>query len=86
MLADCCEGATRAAGFGVELYPEPKRLGKQLQYADKRGFRVALIAGDEEFARGECQVKDLTTGGSTTVACDEQATAVVAEIRILLAD
>ncbi len=58
----------RSAGLGVEFYPEPKKLGKQLQYADKRGHRVALVIGDEEFAAGQCQVKDLASGGSTTVS------------------
>ena len=37
--------ALRAAGIGVEVFPEPKKLGQQLKYADRRGFRVALIAG-----------------------------------------
>ena len=37
------------------------KLGKQLQYADRKGFRVAVIAGEREFAAGECQVKDLAT-------------------------
>jgi histidyl-tRNA synthetase len=76
----------RAAGIGVEVYPEPKKLGKQLQYADRRGFRVALIAGNDEFASGQCQVKHLATGGSTTVPCDEHATAVIAEIAKLIAE
>ncbi len=57
----------RRAGFGVELYPEAKQLGKQLKYADRRGFRVALIAGSEEWQAGKCQVKDLRDGGSVTV-------------------
>lgn len=57
----------RRAGFGVELYPEAKALGKQLKYADRRGFRVALIAGSEEWQAGKCQVKDLRDGGSVTV-------------------
>ena len=35
----------RSAGIGVEVFPEPKKLGQQLAYADRRGFRVALIAG-----------------------------------------
>ena len=35
----------RAAGIGVEVFPDPKKLGQQLKYADRRGFRVALIAG-----------------------------------------
>ena len=33
----------RSAGIGVEVYPEAKKLGKQLQYADRRGFRVAIV-------------------------------------------
>src|SRR5262249_6571331 len=33
----------RAAGIGVEVYPDPKKVGQQLQYAEKRGFDVALI-------------------------------------------
>jgi histidyl-tRNA synthetase len=75
----------RAAGLGVEVYPECKKLGKQLQYADRRGFRVALIVGDQEFAAGTCQVKDLSSGGSQTVSLTAGAAAVIAEIRRLLA-
>lgn len=55
-------GQLRAAGFAVELYPEPKKIAQQLKYADRRGHRVALLIGEEEFRRGVCQVKDLRTG------------------------
>jgi histidyl-tRNA synthetase len=58
----------RAAGLGVELYPEAKRLGQQLKYADRRGFKVAIIAGEDELTAGNCQIKNLTSGESTTVA------------------
>jgi histidyl-tRNA synthetase len=58
----------RAAGIGCELYPDAKKIGKQLQYADKRGFRLALIAGDDELAAGNVQIKDLKSGESRTVA------------------
>jgi histidyl-tRNA synthetase len=75
----------RSAGLGAEVYPEPKKLGKQLQYADKRGFRVALIAGDREFAAGECQVKNLGTGDSVTVPLANEAADVIAEIQRILA-
>ncbi len=51
----------RAAGFGVEIFPEAKKLGQQLKYADRRGFRVALVAGENEFAAGNIQVKNLAT-------------------------
>jgi histidyl-tRNA synthetase len=75
----------RSAGLGVEVYPETKKLGKQLQYADKRGFRVALVAGDDEFAAGQCQVKNLASGESTTVPLSDGVGSVVAEIRRILA-
>jgi histidyl-tRNA synthetase len=51
--------ALRAAGLGVEVYPEARKVGQQLQYAERRGFRAALIAGPDEFARGVWKVKDL---------------------------
>ena len=74
----------RACGLGVEVYPEPKRLGQQLKYADQRGFRVALVAGEQEFSSGTCQVKDLRSRSSREVSLDEQATHVVAAIRAVL--
>ena len=49
----------RADGFRVEVFPDAKKLGKQLQYADRKGHKVAIIAGEDEFARGEWQIKNL---------------------------
>src|SRR5262249_27750185 len=51
--------ALRAEGIGAEVYPDTRKLGRQLEYAEQRGFRVALIAGSNEFARGVWQLKDL---------------------------
>lgn len=57
----------RSAGIGVELYPESKKLGAQLKYADRRGFPLALIVGSSEFDAGTVQVKDLRSGEKTDV-------------------
>lgn len=57
----------RSKGIGVELYPEPKKLGAQLKYADRRGFRYAVIAGSREFDAGTLQVKDLLQKESVDV-------------------
>jgi histidyl-tRNA synthetase len=62
--------ALRGAGLGVEVFPEPKKLGQQLKYADRRGHRVALIAGSNEFEAGTVQIKDLVTGEKTEAAFD----------------
>lgn len=66
----------RAAGIGVEVYPEAKKLGQQLSYADKRGFHLALIAGPDEFAQGSWQLKDLAAKTSREVATNQLVAAV----------
>jgi len=75
----------RAAGIGVEVFPDPKKLGQQLQYADRRGFRVAIIAGQREFDAGKCQVKDLATTQSSEAPLTDAA-ALVAAIQKCLAN
>lgn len=66
----------RRAGLGVELYPQARKLAAQLKYADRRGFRVAVIVGDTEWEAGTCQVKDLTRGTSEEVALEGVAAAL----------
>lgn len=58
----------RQAGIGVEVFPDAKKVGQQLKYADRKGFRLALIAGSNEFAKGVWQVKDLKAIQQTEVA------------------
>jgi len=72
--------ALRAAGINTEVYLETAKLDKQLQYASRKEFRVALIAGESEFASGVVQIKDLAARESRTVPIDN----VVAPIRELL--
>ncbi len=74
----------RQAGLRVEVYPEAKKLGKQLQYADKRGFRAALIIGGDEFAAGNCQIKDLSEGVSSVCPLSEDASELIEQLQNLL--
>ena len=71
----------RTAGICVEVYPDPKKLGQQLKYADQRGFRAAIIAGSREFEAGMCQVKNLQTGDSQECPLADNAQAVIAAVR-----
>ena len=57
----------RNAGINTEVYLETAKLKNQLAYAEKKGFRVALIAGETEFAKQAVQVKNLAT--RTAVDC-----------------
>ena len=61
----------RVAGFATEISAEAKGMGKQLKYADRKGFRFALIGGPDELQRGVWQVKDLRGEGSAEVDEDD---------------
>ncbi|HUG89867.1 MAG TPA: histidine--tRNA ligase [Planctomycetaceae bacterium] len=52
----------RRAGIATEVFPDVRPIGKQLKYASRKGFRAAVIAGADEFARGVWQLKDLARG------------------------
>ncbi len=64
----------RQAGWAVEVFPDAKKLGKQLKYADVRGFQYALIAGGDELQRDVCQIKNLQTGESVEYPLSSVAT------------
>jgi histidyl-tRNA synthetase len=74
----------RAAGVAVEVYPDSTKLGKQLQYADRKKFHVALIAGEREFTAGECQIKNLSNGESKTVSLRPTTGPLIDEVRRIL--
>jgi histidyl-tRNA synthetase len=53
----------RAANIRAELYlGNPRNLGNQLKYADKRNAPCVVIQGSDEKAKGEVTVKDLIVG------------------------
>ena len=74
----------RAAGIAAEVYPEPKKLGQQLKYADSRGFPVAVIAGSDELNRGVCQIKDLRNKTSAELAWRDDPASLPDAVRPLL--
>jgi histidyl-tRNA synthetase len=51
----------RAAGIGVEVYPDAIQLGKQLQYGSSRGHRFAVIIGPDEHEKQVFNLRDLAT-------------------------
>ncbi len=57
----------RGAGLRVEVYPDAEKIGKQLKYASSRHARFAVIAGDDERAKGSVMVKDLESGQQSEV-------------------
>ncbi len=68
-----CAAALRAQGLSCEPYPEPAKLGKQLQYASSIGATYAAIVAGDEWARGQVALKHLGRGEQATVALDAVA-------------
>lgn len=68
--------ALREAGVNTEVYLEQAKLKNQLAYADRKGFRVAVIAGENEFAKGVVQVKNLSAKTASDTPLDRLVAAV----------
>ncbi|HZR75544.1 histidine--tRNA ligase [Bradyrhizobium sp.] len=61
----------RNAGIRAELYlGNPKNMGNQLKYADRRNAPCVIIQGSDEKAKGKVQVKDLILGAGLTTTED----------------
>ncbi len=60
----------REAGISCEIYPEPVKLKKQFDYADKKSIEFISIVGANEVAAGEINIKNLTTGKQETFPKD----------------
>jgi histidyl-tRNA synthetase len=58
----------RAAGVNTELYLQDKNLGKQFNYADKKGIPLVAVLGPEELIAGVVKLKRLSDGSEVTVA------------------
>ena len=59
----------RNANIRAELYlGNPKNMGNQLKYADKRNSPCVIIQGSGQKARGEVQIKDLIEGAKAAAA------------------
>ncbi len=61
----------REAGINTELYlGKPGQVGKQLQYADRQGIALAVIAGEDEFSQNQVSIKNLHEGRAKSAEAD----------------
>jgi len=61
-------GELRAAGLRVDLFPDRDKVGKQMKYADNRGYPYVALVGPDERERGAVAIKSLATGEQTELA------------------
>ena len=71
----------RKSNLRVELYPEPKKIGQQLKYANRRGHKIAVIAGSQELEQGVCQIKNLDTGVASQISLQDGYDALIEAIK-----
>jgi histidyl-tRNA synthetase len=63
--------ALRADKIRAELYlGNPKNMGNQLKYADRRNSPCVIIQGSDEKAKGKVLIKDLILGAGLTATGD----------------
>ncbi|MDB5602909.1 MAG: histidine--tRNA ligase [Xanthobacteraceae bacterium] len=63
----------RDAGIRAELYlGNPKNMGAQFKYADRRNSPCVIIQGGDEKAKGEVQIKDLVLGAEIATLSKER--------------
>lgn len=69
----------RAAGLNVETQLEPRKLAKQMQYAERAGIRFVVMRGSNEAERGMVAVKDMRRYKQFEVEETKLATQLVVE-------
>ncbi len=75
MLAQSLQLASklRAEGLQVVTQTEPEKLAKQLKFADRLGYKAAIVMGPDEESQGMAQVKNLRTREQELVTLDALA-------------
>lgn len=61
----------RRAGIAAELYPEPAKMKKQMNYANANAIPFVAIVGDSEIEAGKIMLKNMVTGEQQLVAVEE---------------
>ena len=61
----------RSKGIKTELYPDAAKLGKQFQYADKKGIPFAVIIGAKEMENHHFVLKNLQSGDQKEVTLEQ---------------
>lgn len=61
----------RSNGIACEVFPDEKKIGKQFDYANKRGFRWVGVVGDNEIQNDEIALKDMASGEQKTYSTSE---------------
>ncbi len=57
----------RKIGIGCEFCLAERGISKNLDYANKRGFKFVIIIGEDELKKGELKIKNMETGAENKI-------------------
>jgi len=57
----------RKAGINSELYPDPAKMKKQMNYANKKGIPYVVLVGEDEMNSGLLTVKNMDDGSQSNI-------------------
>jgi histidyl-tRNA synthetase len=66
-----CAQMLRKANIATEVYMLDSKLGKQMEFANKRGFTLAIIAKAPNIETGTVVVRNLEIGDQKEVTLDQ---------------
>lgn len=61
----------RMAGIPAEIYPSADKMKRQMNYANKKGVKYVILAGESEIAAGEVTVKNMVSGEQIRISTDQ---------------
>lgn len=61
----------RKNGINAEIYPEPDKMKKQMNYANRKEIPYVIIAGETEILQNKLTVKTMSTGEQSLVTPEE---------------
>jgi len=70
----------RKAGLSVDLALTNQKVGKQLAYAEKKGYRWILLLGEEEISKNIVTLKDMVNRSQEEISFENAITKISQEI------
>jgi len=60
----------RKAGISSEIYPDSDKMKKQMVYANRKGIKFVILAGESEIEEGMVNLKNMETGEQQLVGVE----------------
>ncbi|HEY3389383.1 MAG TPA: His/Gly/Thr/Pro-type tRNA ligase C-terminal domain-containing protein, partial [Prolixibacteraceae bacterium] len=61
----------RGAGISSEIYPDADKMKKQMNYANKKGVKFVVLAGESEIDNGMVNLKNMETGDQQLIKAED---------------